>query len=91
MTSRSVCQRDSRAGLVGWLPERHVICGGEFAGESQHAEAVGPVCRNLEIDDGVVFAERLDGRDLEPAQSELPGDLRRVGGHINEVTDPGNQ
>ena len=86
------CQRDAGP----WSRSRAAGAGGRRAvaisrAKPIDAEAVGPVGGDLEVDDGVAVAERLDRRDLEAAQGQLLGDLLSRSRHVDEVTNPGKE
>ena len=52
-----------------------VVRGRDFARQADHAQAVGAVGGDFEVDHRVAGAQRFDRRDLEPAQPERLGDF----------------
>jgi hypothetical protein len=81
-------QRHLRARVGGRQRDRLVVRGGDLAREAEHAQAVGAVRRDLEIDHRIAIVQLLDGRDLESAQAYLLGNLFRGRRHIDELTEP---
>ncbi len=75
----------------GWRRrERRGIRRRHLARQPDHAEAVRPVGRDLEVDHRVAGVQRFDGRNLEAAQPERLGDLFRSRLHVDKITEPGN-
>ena len=66
--------------------QRQAVGGRRLAREADDAQAVGPVRRDLEIDDGLPPV--LDRGDLESAQAEGRGDLVGIAGHRHELAQP---
>ena len=88
MTSGERFQGDPRARRRGRGRDCQVVHRRDLAGQTDDAEAVGPVGRDFEVDDGVIVAEWFNGGDLEPTEAEPLGNLLAGRGHIDEVTQP---
>jgi hypothetical protein len=101
--SRRVFDRDlqvARARGIGGLeggdrrhPERGVVQRGHLAGDAHHAQAVGTVRRDLQIDhrvfDGIGAAGRwVYRRDLEARHVQIGRQRRRWHRHVHELTQP---
>jgi len=71
------------------VAKRQAVGRGDFPRETDHAETVGSVRRDLEIDHGVAAVERLHRRNLESADAQFLGDVfgRRV--EVDELAEPG--
>ena len=83
-----------RIGLSRGQREREVVDRGHLARQTDDAEAIRPVGRHLEIDDGVIIARAVhpfDGRHLESAQPDFLGDVFRRSVDVDEIAQPGNQ
>ena len=86
--------RHEFVGSVRRRPDRYqrkIVEGRDFPRESDHAQAVGTIGGDFEIDDGVIVAERLNRGELEAAQAEPFTDLfgRRL--DVDEITQPRNE
>ena len=87
--------RDAIRRADGRARERHrrlhrqVVSSGHFAREADHAEGIGAVGGDLEIDHGIVLAEGLDRGDLKAAQRQRLRDVfsRRL--DVDEFAQPG--
>jgi hypothetical protein len=67
-----------------------VVRSRHFPRQTEHAQAVGPVGGDFEIDHGVPAIEGLDRRHLEPAQPQRLGDVLGRRSHGHELTQPRN-
>ena len=67
-------------------PERDTESDRGLAGEAIHAQAVGPICRDLEVD-RVAF----DACDLEAAPGQACGHQAHVVGDGGKLTEPGER
>ena len=91
-----VAGRGRCRGRPGHVPS---VDGRHLAGDTGHAQAVGPVGRDLEIEYRVLAPgrairdrrRRLDGRHLEPVRGERLGQLVHAHRDGDELTQPGNQ
>ena len=70
--------------------QRPVVRGRHLAGETEDAETVGPVRRDLEVDHGVAAAELFDRRDLESAKPYRLGDFFSRCRDVDEFAQPGD-
>jgi hypothetical protein len=71
----------------------HVVQGRDLAGDAEHAEAVGTVGRDLQIDHGIVALrrrarERLDRRHLEARHVQVRRQLRGRHRNVHQLTEP---
>ena len=79
-------------GAAGRLRERQVVRRRHLARQPDHAQAVGPVGGDLEVDDGVV-RRRAASTDAtsNPRSAERLGDVVGRGADVDEFTQPGNE
>ena len=71
-----------------WKPKRRAVGRGDLAREAEHAEAVGPVRRDLEVQHGVAIGQRFKAFHRESADAHRGGHVGWRRGHVHHLAKP---